>query len=188
MKKMLVSLLMLLCLPMVSAYDSLSSGFYGMISILLGNVNNINEAFMRVALWIVLFAVIIKGLKNVFPENQSLVMTIGFIFSVLGIRFMPWFWIEGLGKLLMVMLILIVPYYVTNLIFKKWSLLKVIILVSGYLGLYLIISGYQGVTFYENFVFNLKYFYDIYKIQIVLAITLIILYISFKNYKKNLYR
>jgi hypothetical protein len=186
--KLIYVLSLIFCSPFVYAQQSLTeTGFIGITILILGKVYTVNEALIKIALFAILFGVFFKGLQGVFPKTPSVSKLIAALMGIIAVRLMPNLWLTSMGKILVVAAIIIIPFVIINLIFKKWNLLKVAFLILSYLGVYLIVggTGFLEFGFWNQSLADLRYYYNVYKFQFIVVIFSLIAYFSLRYFKKE---
>ena len=198
-KLALIALFLVVLLPSLFAIGSSSSSgqdgsetassksFVWVVSLILGNANNTNEALIKLAMFAIVFGVFVKGMGSYFREFPFGTKIIAFLIAIVGIRLMPDMWIMSLGKLIWVAAIIVVPYLIVNMLVPDFSILKVCLLAVAYFGAYLLVAGngFWGMAFLPGLYSDFYYFYSVYFFQTAVVITSIICYFAWKWYRQG---
>ncbi len=96
-----------------------------------------SDIFVKIALWMVMFAGLYFGATRAFPDNTRVPGVIAIVISFIAIRFMPLAWLGAFKTYLFVAAILLVPYFVVSMVFHnpkwKWFFYIVSLLILWYL-------------------------------------------------------
>jgi len=154
----------------------LNQGFLYIISLLLGNSPDLETAFIRLGIFALLLLAFQKGTNRIFSESRNAAIVASLVVAALATRLMPLPWVSSMGKLLVVILVLILPYLAVDKLLKKWGAAKILLLLFTYLGLYVLFSG-QSLSLagmYHDIMAYLKY----YSWQLLLLLAVIVIYFS----------
>jgi len=149
-----------------------------LISLILGRVDDLNSAIIKLGLFVLLLALFSKGVKKAFPEDTKIANVIAVVVALMSVRLMPSIWLPAIGKFLWVLLVILVPYLIVDKMLKKWSLIKAGFLSAIYFGVYLLVSeeSYWSFKIFKYLVRDLLDYWYYYNWQIIIVIVLVIVY------------
>lgn len=161
--------------------------FILLISSVFGTVADENEAVVKLCLFVLLFALFSKGSARIFTESKFATSLFSFVVSLLAVRMMPLVWLMPLGKVLWVLAVLVLPYLIVDAIMHEWNLLKVLMLVLAYFGIYLLIAtlGFWGFGLVAEAVTDTKRLMFLYQWQSVVVGGLLVLYVILHLVRKK---
>ncbi|MFH1065521.1 MAG: hypothetical protein V1734_03385 [Nanoarchaeota archaeon] len=150
-----------------------------LISSMFGTVANENEAIVKLSLFVLLFALFSKGSARIFTESRFVTSVFSFVVSLIAVRMMPLVWIMPLGKVIWVLAVMVLPYLIVDAIVHEWNLLKVLLLVFAYFGIYLILVsiGFWGFGLIFEAVQDTKRLMFLYRWQSIVAGALLVIYV-----------
>lgn len=183
MNKFILSLLFVLASPNVLAEGGMpSNGFIWFVSVILGNASSTNEAVIKLAMFAILFGAFVKSLGPYFRDFPTISKTMAAFISIIGIRLMPEAWTLGIGKMIWVAVLVILPYLIVSILLKKWNLFKIFVLAVAYMGIYFVAGGISlwGPGFVPNSYSYLYYIYSVYFYQIIIITACIIGYLCLR--------
>ncbi|MDD4877699.1 MAG: hypothetical protein PHO02_01530 [Candidatus Nanoarchaeia archaeon] len=129
-------------IPLVSAADGglISEG----VEVLFGASTG-GGIFTKLGLFIILFAFLSLGAKKAFPEEHSRMGTlVAAILALIGMKFMPEVWIAGLGTLIWVAALALLPYAIVTIFLKEGTKKKWIFVVLAYAVLLFVVFQMKG--------------------------------------------
>ncbi|MDD4877697.1 MAG: hypothetical protein PHO02_01520 [Candidatus Nanoarchaeia archaeon] len=161
--------------------------FIGLISSVFGAVADENEAVVKLCLFVLLFALFSKGSARIFTESRFATSLLSFVIALISVRMMPILWIMPLGKVLWVLAVIVLPYLIVDAIMHEWNLLKVLMLVLAYFGIYLLIAtlGFWGFGLVFEAMADTKRLMFLYQWQSVVVGALLVLYVIALLVKKK---
>lgn len=75
--------------------------------------------FIKVGLFIILFSFLMIGMKRVFPpEHKNAGIIVALLIAIMAMKFMPERWVMGLGKMIWVVALALLPYMILSMFFK----------------------------------------------------------------------
>lgn len=150
-----------------------------LISSAFGNVADENEAVVKLCLFVLLFALFSKSASRIFPESKFVTAVFSFVVSLIAVRMMPIVWLMPLGKVLWVLAVIVLPYLIVDAIAHEWNLLKIILLVAAYFGIYLLIAtlGFWGFGLVFEAVADTKRLMFLYQWQSIVVGGLLVIYV-----------
>lgn len=155
------------------------SALIWLISSLFGAVADENEAIVKLSLFILLFAVFSKSSARIFTESKFVTVVFSLVVSFISVRLMPLVWIMPMGKILWVLAVIALPYLIVDAIVHEWCLLKVLLLVLSYVGIYLLLvsTGFWGFGLIFEAVQDAKRLMFLYTWQSVVVGALVVLFV-----------
>ena len=155
------------------------SAFIWLISAALGSVADENEAIVKLSLFVLLFALFSKGSARIFTESKFVTSVFSLVVSLIAVRLMPLVWLMPLGKVLWVLAVVVLPYLIVDAIVHEWGILKILLLVLSYFGIYLLLVsiGFWGFGLIFEAVQDTKRLMFLYQWQSVVAGALLVIYV-----------
>lgn len=155
------------------------SAFIWLISQIFGNVANENEAVVKLCLFVLLFALLSKGSARIFTESRFATSLFSFVIALIAVRLMPLVWIMPLGKVLWVLAVIVLPYLIVDALVHEWGLMKILLLVAAYFGIYLLIAtlGFWGFGLVFEAMADTKRLMFLYQWQSIVVGCLLVLYV-----------
>lgn len=150
-----------------------------LISAVFGPVADENEAVVKLCLFVLLFALLSKSSARIFTESKFAVSLLSFVVSLIAVRMTPLVWLMPLGKVLWVLAVVVLPYLIVDAIMHEWNLIKVLMLVLAYFGIYLVVAtlGFWGFGLVAEAVTDTKRLMFLYQWQSVVVGSLLVLYV-----------
>ncbi|MDI6737767.1 MAG: hypothetical protein QME12_04605, partial [Nanoarchaeota archaeon] len=142
LKAITIGTSVLALIPLVSAADEglISQG----VEVLFGATTG-GGIFTKLGLFIILFAFLSLGAKKVFPEEHSRMGTlVAALLALIGMKFMPEVWVAGLGTLIWVAALALLPYAIVTIFLKEDTKKKWIFVVIAYLVLLFAVFQMKG--------------------------------------------
>ena len=151
--------------------------------------------FVKLGLFIILFSFLMLGSKKVFPPEQSKVaMLVAAILALIGMKFMPEMWITGLGTLIWIAALALLPYAIVSIFIKedvdkegKISKKKIIFTILAYVVLLIAVlqttktsawmrsMGFRG-EFYEDMMYRFGWIQQYFWVLLI-AIAVVLFFI-----------
>lgn len=158
-----------------------------LISAALGAVADENEAVVKLCLFVLLFALLSKGSARIFTESRFATSLFSFVVALIAVRLTPLVWLMPLGKVLWVLAVIVLPYLIVDAIMHEWNLLKVLMLVLAYFGIYLLIAtlGFWGFGLVFEAVQDTKRMMFLYQWQSVVVGGLLVIYVIAQLVRKK---
>ena len=153
--------------------------FIWLISAALGSVADENEAIVKLSLFILLFALFSKGSARIFTESKFVTAVFSLVVSFIAVRLMPLVWIMPVGKIIWVLAVVVLPYLIVDAIVHEWGLLKILLLVLSYFGIYLLLVsiGFWGFGLIFEAVQDAKRLMFLYTWQSVVVGALLVIFV-----------
>ncbi len=155
------------------------SAFTWLISAALGSVADENEAIVRLSLFVLLFALFSKGSARIFTESKFVTSVFSLVVSLIAVRLMPLVWIMPVGKIIWVLAVVVLPYLIVDALVHEWNLLKVLLLVLSYFGIYLLLVsiGFWGFGLIFEAVQDTKRLMFLYQWQSIIVGALVVIFV-----------
>ncbi|MBU2638855.1 MAG: hypothetical protein KJ955_07820 [Nanoarchaeota archaeon] len=75
--------------------------------------------FIKIGLFVILFSFLMLGAKKAFPpEHQTAAMLVAFILALISMKFMPEVWIAGMGNVIWIAALALLPYAIVTIFIK----------------------------------------------------------------------
>ena len=112
-KKTYIIIFLALVLMPVALAD-LRDGFENTLGFLFDATEDL--VYIKAGLWVVLFFLLFKSTERIFPQSRGTAMILSFLFSMLGMRYMPDGYIENIGGTLIGGIMLLTPFFVGSMV------------------------------------------------------------------------
>ncbi|MBU2590247.1 MAG: hypothetical protein KKB39_05800, partial [Nanoarchaeota archaeon] len=78
--------------------------------------------FVKLGLFIILFSFLMISMKKVFPpEHKNAGIIVALVIALIAMKFMPEQWVVGLGQMIWIIALILLPYMILSIFFKDTS-------------------------------------------------------------------
>ena len=140
---------------------ALPSGFdFGQLLDLVFGSSASDILFLKIGLWIILFAVLFKALEKTLNLSSGQAAILSIVISAISMRFMPVDWISKLGTFIWVIVFIAVPYFFISALTQP-GLWRWVIVMASYFGIFYSLANYEsfagplGITEFIKPVFDI---------------------------------
>ncbi len=139
MKKLFFMAAAMLSVPSAFAAESVVEPMLGGIIGASGD-----DIIVKLALWFLLFAVMYVGASKVFEDNLKAAAVVSVIVSFIAVRFMPASWFSAFKSYLFVAAVVLVPYFLVQMVFREPGWPRRIAYAVSLLLLWFLVAGIGG--------------------------------------------
>lgn len=117
-------------------------GFEQLLDLVFGSSAS-DVLFLKIGLWLVLFAVLFKALEKTLSLSSGQAAILSIVISTLSMRFMPVGWMGGLGTIIWVIAFIAVPYFLVSALTQP-GLWRWVIVIASYFGIFYSLASYES--------------------------------------------
>lgn len=123
---------------------ALPSGFdFGQLLDFVFGSSASDVLFLKIGLWIILFAVLFKALEKTLNLHSGQAAILSIVISTISMRFMPVDWMSRLGTFIWVIVFIAVPYFFISALTQP-GLWRWIIVMASYFGIFYSLANYES--------------------------------------------